>query len=1396
MIGAKQLMVLATFSIVILGLGETFFQVEKEPGTSVDEMRETALERNAPISKEVEHTRSNSEEMRQLSNNYRQIRGGFSTHGFIDVDESNGHVFYHASYRESTVYRYTSLANFISNTGQQQFNLPRQSEGTYHCIYRNHLYYAQYNSNTLVKCAIGNMNLVLTRNLAGAGSHNQAHFNWGGYTDINLMSDETGLYVTWAQSTSQPMQLSKLDENLNVQRTWNTGWNKGSVGWAFMVGGVLYWGNQFSSAAFNYKYDTATSQRTTYSNSLGANGYITHTSYNARDNSLLVWNQGNVYHYPEIGGVRITRAENAVLRGTENDEGIVYAGYSSYILSVNITTTESLDDASEMAVWLDYNTTNATLGFNWTREEFYKLQDVNGHVRLFTDNCTFANDGEERWWVNFSIMFNFTFPHEKMVDCFVKTVASTGDARLDRFKDVCRVENDLEFMGTPEFTGEEQGKLEMGRWVKGGQNITVSNLTVVYSDSPSLYPDDEFFNVRIMDGTGSTWWSNRSSGEEIVMDIRSKGVTDTDEEFFITIENIPEAGICKTNLTYPLKIDAEAPLPPFNLLCHADSFKGRDTQFTDEPEMFVTWDGVTDPGSGLLGYYYSSYDNSGTDNGSFTNETEVELDKLKEGYSPVHVWCVDNVGNIGGAASAGMLVDLTPPAFTNFTPPDGSWHNAAEVECSVEVRDGEGSGVDGTTVEYAVSTGDGHNFDMWMPSGLIAAGNILVPNIRHFFGEGEENYIKWRARDVSGNGYVESFPVNIKVDITPVSFAKELSAHANWYDTRRIESIITVSDEGIGVNISNLEARVSTSGPGEFGEWMNIDPENITEMNQGEYEIRFTGTYGEGKDNYVMFRGTDLVGNPYSVSDKFNLRVDSSPAYFGDFVPDGDTYSDEQEVECFIQIFDDGSGVDVNTVEYSISKDGSREGDFGAWKRAQNVVGGNPTQVLMELKFDWGRNNYVRWRAGDKMATGLNVSPPYRIWINSEPTPLISQPFSESDLWSHVEITFDARNSSDRDGDNLTFHWSSNVSMNRSIGSGARVTRKLAPGKHTVTLYVNDGHGYNVTEKLFITVKEKKIDGGPPEKEEGALFSEDGGLSIWAMMAMAILLLLIIILVIWILVRKKKKEEEPPPSPMPPPTPYSPYSQPYGQGQYFPTTGPGYVQQGFTGAISQGAPPSAYPPMGGFPGQLQLPPGHMGAVSTPVAPALPATGTVSPNYMLPSFTTDQGMQDFNRLALPPASVDGTLQGYAETGMPAQQGPSENTVPTLGMGTQTSFPDVGQDMSALFGPGPSEMPDYSPGPSASPTVPEQPGIPAFPDLFSDVGAEPLPPPVPSTDPSVGDPSGYVPVPAMEPTPVPAPVFPYEMTMQCHACGNNHTAVITQLPIIVECSVCQTQGMIEG
>ena len=1404
--------------------------------TSINVRREMTAENS------VKKTRSD-EEMRQLSNNFGQIRGGFSTYGFIDVDESNGHVFYHNSYRESTVYRYTSLANFINNNGVRQFNLPRQSEGTYHTIYNNHLYYAQYNSNTLVKCRTTDMAQVLSRALPNAGFHNRAHFNWGGYTDINLMSDETGLYVCWATSTSQPMQLSQLDENLNVLKTWNTGRNKGNVGWAFMVGGVLYWGNSYNSATFNYKYDTSTSSRSSYSNSLGAGGYIAHTSYNAEDNSLLVWNQGNVYHYPEIGGVRITNVESAALKGDIDDGKVCYAEYSSYNLSVNITTTKTLDDASEMEVWLDYNTTNATLGFNWTQRKFFKLGDENGYVQLLVKDSAFSNNGDDKWFVNFSIRFNFTFPHEKKIDCFVKIRASNGKSRMKRFPHICRVENDFEFKGTPFFFGDEQGKIESGSWVKGNQAITVSNITVIYAGSPMRYPDDEFFNVRIMDRTGKTWWDNSSSVEGISISINTQKVTDPAEEYLITIENIPGSGICMTNLSFPVKIDAEAPLFPVNLKCRAGGFKDKETENTNQAEMYVTWDEVEDPASGLLGYYYSHLDNSGTTNGTFTNETEVKIDELGEGFAEIYVWSIDNVGNIGEAGNSGILVDLTLPVFSNHTPLDGSWRNHTDIECMVEIYDGTGSGVDVTTIEYSVSNDGVHGFDFWLPAWVPLENEPTVASVKYIFEESEENYIKWRVKDVSGNGFAESPSINIKIDTIPVIFADAISPPKDWYDHHSIRTKITVSDTGSGLDPQSFETRISTSGPNDFSTWMQIDRENITKFGDDGYEIAVTFTYPEGKDNYIMFRGTDMVGNPFTSSDKFNLKIDTSPVYFGDFTPDENDFADRKSVECFIQILDDGSGVDPQTVEYSVAKGGGGNESFGPWKKAVNVVEGNPTQVLMELEFEWGSDNFIRWRANDVMGTGYNVSLPYRVWVNSKPDAEISSPEAGSYYRYDGEITFDASDSSDEDGDNLTYYWTSNVSANQLLGVGSVKYAVLAPGKHTITVFVSDGNGYNESAKVKIEVGskaayERDSDGDgfsdglerekgtdphngavSPEGEPDIVVQEKLGIlsegsSLLFVVLGGLLLLIILILVIFFVVRKRKKDEEPSVQSPPLQSQYGPSQHPYGQGQYMSEAG----QQGY-GEMAQYQ--AAVMAMQGLntPTMMMNSGSGMGASQqfgtaapgqTPtlqLQPQIPygqlGTGAAgSTTYSLPQFSTEQGSQNLNRMALPP----GPIHAEAQTNInpiqpetispsvdeqqfpfgqqlisppaPAATGPSSIIDPT-----NANTGDLGELDAYLATIGSLKeesdireppVPMETPAQAANEITMnrQQTGLLASSSETQESASPSLPPPN-----SGGNRSGF-------------------QQIQCHSCSNNYTAEIVQLPALVTCPVCQTQGMIES
>ncbi len=1126
--------------------------------------------------------------------------------------------------------------------------------------------------------------------------------------------------------------------------------------------------------------------------------------------------------------VEITaHVDGVAIRGQGELEKVCYAEYREYNLSVNITATRDLYEVSELLVYLDYNTTNATLGYNWTRGQFFKLQDPEGHVRFIADKSSLSNDGVDRWWVNFTFMINFTFAHERMVDCFVDTTANTGETSRDRFPYLFRVENDMELVGTAGFTGEFQGELTEGDWIRGNEDIRVSDLKVRYAGSANIYPEDVFFDVRTMDSVGNTWWDNESKGENIVIDLSSRNVTDPDEEYLITIENIPGSGICMTNLTFPVKIDAEAPLYPDNLLCRAGGFKDKETGNTNQAEMYVTWDAVEDPASGLLGYYYSKTDNSGTINGTFINVTEVKIDKLDEGGAEIYVWCIDKVGNIGDGAKSGILVDLTPPVFSNHTPMDGSWHDHTDIDCSVEIYDGEGAGVDGTTIEYSVSANGENGFNFWIPAWVPEEKRLITPHIKYIFPEGEENYIKWRAKDITENGFVESSPINIKIDVTPVIFEPVITPQTEWYDHNTVSTSISVSDGGSGVDPTSLEVRISRTGPNDFCPWIRVDPENITGSGLEKYEVSVTFNYSEGKDNFIMFRGTDEVGNPPTISDKFNLKIDTSPVYFGTFTPDKEDYADSTIVECFIQIFDDGSGVDPKTVEYSVAKGvGGDEKKFGPWKKTENVVSGTPTQVLMEVEFQWGSDNYIRWRADDIMGTGFNESKPFRVWVNSKPTAEISAPEQGSFFRYGRQIFFDASESSDEDGDNLSYYWSSNVSANKSIGSKVFMSASLVPGKHTITLFVSDGHGYNESKKVKLEVLRKLdyetdsdgdgySDGLEREKgtdplnraltppgEPDIIDQESGGLlgegSSWLFLILfgIFLLIILILLALFIVIkRKKKSEKEIPPTIQPTlqQSDFGPNQHFYPQGQYM---SPG--QQGY------GSTPPTY---GGMPGgqaaPTALPPAHGMAQFDPVqiAPQTnygqlgPATDPLTDAaFLLPSFPTDQGLQNLELMALPPGPAP-LEQDTINTGVPIQ-------MPAPDMPFPPAFlPDIAAMEKSFLGPSqplPSseellQVPPDAPAPMDVPTLAVAGPIPVDPSVpgdLSQLDAYLFSLDESHDEPSAPPPSGQA---VLEENPT---RVTNEITMQCHSCGNNYTAEIVQLPALVTCPVCTTQGVINS
>lgn len=87
---------------------------------------------------------------------------------------------------------------------------------------------------------------------------------------------------------------------------------------------------------------------------------------------------------------------------------------------------------------------------------------------------------------------------------------------------------------------------------------------------------------------------------------------------------------------------------------------------------------------------------------------------------------------------------------------------------------------------------------------------------------------------------------------------------------------------------------------------------------------------------------------------------------------------------------------------------------------------------------------------------------------NTVPKPVISSP-GDGDLFdTRTPVDFDGSASSDQDLDPLSFHWLSSV--DGYLSSNATFTRYLSEGSHRISLFVNDGHGHNVSARVALTV--------------------------------------------------------------------------------------------------------------------------------------------------------------------------------------------------------------------------------------------------------------------------------------------------------------------------------------
>ncbi|NWW73938.1 NOE2 protein, partial [Climacteris rufus] len=204
-------------------------------------------------------------------------------------------------YKGRRVLEFRTLNDFVSGQNFVQHLLPHPWAGTGHVVFNGSLYYNKFQSNVAVRYHFRSRSVLVQRSLPGAGYNNTFPYSWGGFSDIDFMVDENGL---WAVYTSNQhagnIVVSRVDPlTLEVLRSWDTGYPKRSAGESFMICGILYVTNShLAGAKIYFAYYTNTSSYE-YTDIPFHNQYshISMLDYNPRERVLYTWNNGHQVIY-------------------------------------------------------------------------------------------------------------------------------------------------------------------------------------------------------------------------------------------------------------------------------------------------------------------------------------------------------------------------------------------------------------------------------------------------------------------------------------------------------------------------------------------------------------------------------------------------------------------------------------------------------------------------------------------------------------------------------------------------------------------------------------------------------------------------------------------------------------------------------------------------------------------------------------------------------------------------------------------------------------------------------------------------------------------------------------------------------------------------------------------
>ena len=814
---------------------------------------------------------------------------------------------------------------------------------------------------------------------------------------------------------------------------------------------------------------------------------------------------------------------------TEGAGNICFSNHTYYEFYVTLSDSKGLSDLDSMDITLDPE--GASLAYRWDRGTgaFSEMSDPTGCCEVDPVSSSVAVSGMNIT-VGYELRFGWNYPTEALQGAKILMTNTTGVKVQSRYYNIFKVESDLDIFGDLRVTSSVCGDVSVnGSWCARGGYVNWSGPRVVYQGTDSIYPPDADFDIAVK-GNGGAWYENISSGTD--MQITTPPPSPTTNEwgvrYDVDIVSLRPGASDASDLWHYLRVDEAGPPAPTGLEVRPDDLADPPASIDNDNAAYVDWTRVNDvtkgsgnrdgvgvkcyhtstvggpdvsngsvnwvPG-GLTGYYY--------DTGNFYGLTFTRTDPtIFFDWGP---WSPDDMrlknDNFSVRWTGKIYFNETTAYSLYIHGDDGAkvwiddeliydqWHPAHPLQVIKFYQ----KGLHDIRIEYRDLGGDAAMLLEW-EYGFMTRTPVPASNLYHCpewtyaenLSEGNNTVHVW-AEDMLGNIGPAS-AINVTVDTTG-PYYKDPIMPDKWSRITSHYIGITVADNISGVS-DDIQYSISTAGPASFGDWEKVASGIITNIDNSTLARSFAVNkpFTEGSQNYVRFRAKDVLGNGYTVSARYNIRIDTTLPVVGVDLPQNDSYV-LTNMANFTAVLTDlgGSGIDISSIQYRYSSNGTN--DYSPWTSvpALNLSilsQGRFVYANLSIWIPEGDNNWFQVRAKDVAGNGYSTSAPVHFVIklpivNRPPIPVISYPTQGQTFYWGDPILLDASNTTD-DGHMrpLKFTWYSD--WEGYIGFGERTTplMPLRIRAHNITLRVWDGE-YNISAKVMIMILRPENPAGP-----------------------------------------------------------------------------------------------------------------------------------------------------------------------------------------------------------------------------------------------------------------------------------------------------------------------------